>query len=119
MKWTHPELERVFNTESETIPTLVVENQRFFVRILSDICQQADGYGGQSILSRNDAPVDFPKYADIVDSFVPFDVNRKALLTKMVSALEKTAASPEQAAQTGNTLSRSSEQPAIQKPPTT
>ena len=81
-----------------------MENQRFFVRILSDIRQQADGYGGQSILSRNDAPVDFPKYADIVDSFVPFDVNRKALLTKMVSALEKTAASPEQTAQTGNIL---------------
>ncbi len=104
MKWTHPELDRVFNTESDGIPTLIVENRPFFVRILSDIRQQTDGYKGQSILSRNDTPVDFSKNADIVDCFVPFDVNRKSLLTKMVSALEKTAYSPEQTAQTGNML---------------
>ena len=44
------------------------------------------------------------KNADIVDCFVPFDVNRKSLLAKMASALEKTAYSPEQTAQTGNML---------------
>lgn len=104
MKWTHPELDRVFNTESEMIPTLAVENQLFFVRILSDIHHQTDGYGGQSVLSRNDIPVDFSRHADIVDSFVPFDVNRKSLISKMVSALEKTASAPEQTTQTGNIL---------------
>ena len=39
-----------------------------------------------------------------MDSFVPFDVNRKSLISKMVSALEKTASAPEQTTQTGSIL---------------
>lgn len=104
MKWTHPELDRVFDTESGAVPTLVVENRPFFVRLLSDMHQQLDGCSGQTIISRNNCPMDFSRNAEILETFVPFDVNRKALLTKMLSALEKAAYAPEQTIPTGNIL---------------
>lgn len=106
MKWTHPELERVFDTESDAVPTLIVENRPFFVRLLSDLYQQTDGFSGQSVLSRNDTPIDFTKNAEIIENFVPFDINRKTLITKMISALEKAASSPEQTVPTGDLLQR-------------
>ena len=104
MKWVHPEIDRVFDTESRMAQTLVVENRPFYAGLLSDIHQQMSGFSGKSILSQNDTPVDISKNADILEQYIPFDINRKTLLTKMISALEKIAVSPERTLQTGHIL---------------
>lgn len=104
MKWSHPEFERIFDTTSGLVSTLVVENRPLFVRILEDIHHQLDGFNGNSILSENDVPVTFSKCADIIDTFVPFEINKKQILSKIINALEKTATSSENTVKTANIL---------------
>lgn len=91
MKLTHPDLEYVPDTDGTGIPVLVIEEPKFFRSFLSDLFSQTDGLAGRAVLSINDAPVDMSKYLEIIDRFVPFEINRKPLLTKILTALEKTA----------------------------
>lgn len=91
MKLTHPDLEYVPDTDGTEIPILVIEDPKFFRSFLSDLFSQTDGLAGRAVLSINDSPVDMSKYLEILDRFVPFEINRKPLLTKILTALEKTA----------------------------
>ena len=72
--------------------------------MLSDLSDRINGGTGKSILSQDDVPVDMSEYAEIIDRFVPFEINRKELLSKVASALEKQANAPENYEQTMKTL---------------
>lgn len=95
MRLTHPEISHIFNTEENSISTLVIENQKFFCAFLNDLYQQSLGCPGRAVLSIQDRPVPFASYAELLDTFVPFELNRKPLLNKIASALEKNAADAE------------------------
>ncbi len=91
MKFAHPEIETLIDTDNGRYNTLVIENQDLFVRLLTDISKQINGQDGVSVLSENDRPVAFAKRAVILDTFVPFELNRKPLLNKILAALERKA----------------------------
>ena len=93
MKITNPLIESPFITGDTSIPVLVIENKQFFRNLLSDICRQVDGFEGETVLSNNEKQIDFAKNAEIIDSYLTFTINRKNLLTKIVSSLEKEAVS--------------------------
>ena len=95
MKFVHPEINTVFDLENGKINTLIIENPSFFFRLLTDISTQINGGEGTSVLSVENSIVDFPHHAEILDGFISFELNRKTLLTKITSALEKEALSPE------------------------
>lgn len=95
MKFMYPEIERFFDLDDGTLNTIVIENQGLFCRLLTDLRSQIDGGRGRSVLSHNDEPLDISKYVEILDSFIPFDINRKSLLSKIVTCLEKEAVSSE------------------------
>lgn len=84
-------LQQPLITDGEGVTTLVIENQEFMMRVLSDIYAQSQGEAGNSVLSSNGKTVDINKGLDLLVDFVAFDGNRKGLLTKIVNALEKTA----------------------------
>lgn len=84
-------LQQPLITDGEGVTTLVIENQEFMMRVLSDIYAQSQGEAGNSVLSSNGKTVDINKGVDLLVDFVAFDGNRKGLLTKIVNALEKTA----------------------------
>lgn len=104
MKYSHPEIETVLDTENGCFNTLVVESQDFLVRLLEDICDQINGKDGISVLSENDRIIAFSKRAMLLDTFVPFDVNRKFLIGKIISAMEKKANEPEMFEKTAGIL---------------
>lgn len=104
MKFVHPEIGRVFDTECGCVNSLIIENQMLFRRLLTELYDQINGYDGKCIVSIDDAPVSCAHYAEIMDRFVPFEVNRKPLLTKITSALERKAASSEHWERTGRIL---------------
>lgn len=104
MKFTHPELDTVFDTEDEKVHTLVIENPKLLFRLLEDIQNQISGFRGDAVLSEKERPLDMAKYAEVLDVFVPFSINRKPLLTKLNAALEKEAASPVIFERTGELL---------------
>lgn len=91
MRFAHPHMETVIDIDPQHIPCLVVENAGFFRQLVQDIYNQINGNGGDTVLSDDYRPVDFSKYADIIDSFASFTVNRKTLQSKIISALERTA----------------------------
>lgn len=95
MKLTYPEIDRVFDTDVGDMNTLIIENPAFLVRLLTDIQTQIGGGYGEAVVSDKGAILDMSKSVEVLDTFVPFDINKKPLLTKIVSGLEKTAVSPD------------------------
>jgi len=95
MLFTHPEIEKPIDTEEPSFHTLVIESPSLFRRLLTDVSEQIGGSEGQAVLSVSYKPVEFSKSAEILDGFLPFEINRRPLLTKVCAALEKNAVSPE------------------------
>ena len=91
MKLVHPEINGVFDFDSGVLNTLIIENQGFLYRFLSDIVMQINGENGKSILSENDAPVNVSGNVEVIDSFADFSLNRKNVLSKLASSIENSA----------------------------
>lgn len=93
MKFIFPELSSPISFDEGSIASLVIENASLFRRLLEDLYAQQNGAGGFCVLSENDTPIPIAKYLDLTTSFVPFELNRKSLLNKILSAMEKSAQS--------------------------
>lgn len=104
MKFAHYDIERVFNTEGSLVNTVIIENQRFFYRLLMELNAQTNGSGGKCTVSIDDMPVPMDKYVEVLDVFAPFEINRKPLLSKVNAALEKNAVAGEHWEETGEIL---------------
>ena len=89
MKLAYTCMQTVIDTDISEVNTLVVENSDYFRTFLQEIVNQINGESGGVTLSVNNAPVDIPKYLEVLDRFVPFDINKKSLLTKIMAALER------------------------------
>ena len=91
MMLAHPEINTVFDFAEKRVCTLVIENPRFFRAFLQDIKGQIDGDKGRAVLSEDNMPIEFSKYAEVIDNYLPFEMGRKTLMTKIVSRMEETA----------------------------
>lgn len=89
MKFCHPDISGVFDTDIEAVNTIVIENRLLFRSVIEDIYTQIDGFNGKAVLTVNDKISDFSKYAELFSSFVPFDINKKSLISKITLAMEK------------------------------
>ena len=91
MKLAHPYINGVIQFKENTVQTLVVENSNFFFELTNDFLYQVLGLKGKTILSLNNEQIDFSKNAELISQFLPFDMNTKHLVTKIISLLEKKA----------------------------
>lgn len=91
MMLAHPQIESVIDFSSSSICTLVIENQNFFRSFLQDIRFQIDGFPGKTILSEKGSPLEWSKRAELLDSYLSFQLNRKSLLTKIAASMETAA----------------------------
>ena len=90
MIYCYDEIDGSFDTKIDKINTIVIENRNLFRAVVQDIYNRIDGLSGKSVLGTGDGKLlDFSKYAEIFTSFVPFEINRKGLITKITSAVEK------------------------------
>lgn len=85
----------ILQFDSGYVNELIIENKKMFFSLVNDLFAQSDGESGGCVLSISERPVDISKYADITVQFAPFQINRKSLLTKLYSALEKRAVQAE------------------------
>lgn len=83
---------------------LVLENPTVFRLFLEDLYRQVNNEPGRTVLSYDDVPVSLAKNAEILDSFTPFDINTKTLLSRITAAMEKTAADEQHLMQTAEIL---------------
>ncbi len=85
----------VVDTENGFLNTLVIENSHLFYRFACDICNQISGNNGSTVVSENDKPCIFPKRVELLDQFVPFEVNTRLIISKLNAAFEQNALSPD------------------------
>lgn len=104
MKIAYWELTNVICTDNGKLNTVVIENQGFMYRFLADIYAQVNGNNGRAVLSHNDTPVTFAKCAEIIDTFINFDINSKTILSKLCSKIENNALSGENFQRTAELL---------------
>ena len=87
----HPELDSVFPFPEEQVCTLVIENQDFFRRFLTDLTEQISGLDGEAVLSVQNTPVPLASFGELIDSYPGFSINRKPLVNKVISRMEREA----------------------------
>lgn len=91
MRFSFPGIEHVFDTEEGLVNTIVIENGHLFISILNDLQQQYEGNEGIGVMSQNGKELAIDKNSELLTQFVPFDINAKSLITKLLSVFEKTA----------------------------
>lgn len=91
MNFAHPQLDQVLTLNGNRVATLVIEQPRLFRALLRDMDAQLAGGKGQAVLSQDSRILPFDRQAEIIDSFLHFQLGRKPLLTRLTSRLETLA----------------------------
>lgn len=95
MKLAYSDISGVFRFDQPFVSTLVIENQSFLRKLLKDLYASLDGVPTAAILSIENKPVEFSKYAELLTDFVHFNINQKSLINRICASLEHTAVSAE------------------------
>lgn len=95
MKIAYPTFSNVVSIDCSKISAIVIENKPLFRSFLYDLTLAIDGCNTDIVLSKNDKILDPSKNAELLTDFINFNINKKPLLNKILSELEKTALAPE------------------------
>ena len=95
MKIYNPYFQSVFDFSTVKVQTVIIEGPHAFSTVIGDIASQIEGNSGETVLSEDDEPIEMNKYAEILDRFYSFDINRKSLLSKISDSLLKRASDEE------------------------
>lgn len=91
----YPQLGSPLELEGQAVSALVVENPDFYRHFMADLYAQLQGDPGELILSHQGDTLPIGKWIELVDNCIHFELNRKALLTKVCTAMERAAVSEE------------------------
>ena len=89
MKVAIPYVDRIIDTDNGMINTLVVENQKLFSMVVEDIYQQIAGKEGRIVISEANKPCNVAKKVEILNQFVPFELNTRTILSHLNTELER------------------------------
>lgn len=93
MKLVYPTLQTPIVLSNNCINSVIIEEPGYFYEIVKDLKEQWEGMDGRAVLSDNDEPVEIRKNLELVIDCIDFEINQKTLLTKVLSALERTGRS--------------------------
>ena len=96
MKFAYFHITDPVTISNSSVNTIVIENPSFYRSLLCDLYSAVDGNSTSAVLSIKDKPIEFSKNCEIINDFINFNINQKALLTKICTALESKALSPEE-----------------------
>lgn len=91
MKVYIPQIDSTVTCEAGCCQTIVIENQKVWCDILNDLADQSQGAEGKIVLSNEDKVLPMAKHAEMVSQFIPFDMNQKGLITKIVNRMQQRA----------------------------
>ena len=84
--------------------SLIVENQNLLYQILCDLTSQLRGEEGKIILSHNNRVLQISKSLELFSQFVPFELNKKILINKVINRMQKLAMDEEHYYQTNELI---------------
>jgi CRISPR-associated protein Csn2 len=93
MKLAFPDIKTVLTFEENVVTALIVEHQGLFRKIMSDLSVQVGGEDGESVFSIANTPKPFKGHVELVQQWMPFDLNTKTLQAALLKAVEKEALS--------------------------
>lgn len=93
MKLAYSKWHGIIEWKEASFCSLVLEHPKLLYEFLMDLKMQIDKFDGQTILSENDVPIEISQHIELLTDFVFFDLNKKSLLTKIITALDKMAKS--------------------------
>lgn len=105
MKLMIPGLSCPISFREEKIHSLIIENQHFLYNVLQDIYMQTNRYDGKCVFSVKETPQEMSKFTELLTDFISFDINKKSLLTKVISNLDNSAQDSSHFLQTQQLLS--------------
>ena len=88
MKMTYPDISKIFNTEDDGVNTIIIENPKLLYGWLTDISNQLAGSKGMTVVSIDNKVLPFSKYVELLSQFVPFELNKRNLISKAANELE-------------------------------
>lgn len=88
-------ISKIFDTDSDYINSIIIENPNLLRELCEDVYNQIQGVDGKTVVSIDDKPVDISKNVEILTQFVPFELNKKSLLNKLVAKIDNLAKDPE------------------------
>ena len=71
MKLVYENMEHIVTFEEGYVNELIVENKKIFSEMVNSMFFQMDGSEGGFVLSIQNKPVEFSKYADVIIQFSP------------------------------------------------
>ncbi len=89
MKFVYPAINHVFDTDCDRVLSIVIENQGLLYELLCDVKQQIEGKTGRSVVSIDGAIQPMDKTVELLYDYFPFILNKKSLLNKTATLLEK------------------------------
>lgn len=105
MKLFIPQIDCLLECGQKKCQSLVIENQAVWCSILNDMAEQLRGNEGKIVLSCNDKIIPISKSVELISQFIPFDMNQRGLLTKIMNEMQKIAVNEQHFAQTTTALS--------------
>lgn len=91
MKFYFEPLNTPIILSDEYSSVLVIENQALFYNVCNSLYEQSNKCSGILILSDNEKVLDFAKSAEVILQFVPFESNKKSLITKLYKRISEDA----------------------------
>ena len=88
MKIVFPILTTPIMLSEEYVSTIVFENQNALFQFVTELHQQLNKQDGNIIFSEKEERVDISKKVELISHFVPFDCNKKSLITKLQQRLK-------------------------------
>ena len=95
MRFVYPLITEEFETDKGYFNTIVIENQQLLSEIIEDIYNQKNGNEGKAVVSEKYVPLPFSKNVEIIDRFIPLELNTKPIINGVCSALERYALNEE------------------------
>ena len=105
MKLFIPQIDCLLECDQEKCQSLVIENRTVWCSILNDMAEKLRGNEGKIELSCNDKINPLSKNVELISQFIPFDMNPKGLLTKIMNEMQKIAVNEQHFVQTTTVLS--------------
>lgn len=91
MTLSYHEINNIIEITNDKISTIVIENRTLYNNFILDMYQQTQGFDGHTTIYNENELIDFQKNVDLTTTFIPFEINRKPLVNKIITALEKNA----------------------------
>ena len=92
MKIVHPLISEIINLSNESkVNILVIENQKLFTSILTELYGQINNCKGEFVFSIDNSPKEISKNIEIITQFIPFEINKKTLIGKLLKKMDTIA----------------------------